>query len=74
MPLEFVPGIGPRSIDRLIQEFGSEMAILHDAGEEDIAAVVGPKAAHLIIRAREGALPLLAGGGGRYGRALADTN
>ena len=72
VPLEFVPGIGPRSIDRLIREFGSEMAILHDASEEDIAAVVGGKAARLIIRAREGTLPLLAGGGGRYGKAVAD--
>ncbi|MGE5592413.1 MAG: endonuclease Q family protein [Betaproteobacteria bacterium] len=74
VPLEFVPGIGPRAIDKLIQRFGSEMAILHDAKEEDIAAVVGAKAAHLVIRAREGSLPLLAGGGGRYGKALADAD
>ncbi|MGE5588361.1 MAG: endonuclease Q family protein [Clostridia bacterium] len=73
VPLEFVPGIGPKSIDRLIGEFGSEMAILHDASEEALAAVVGERAAHLVIRAREGTLPLLAGGGGRYGKALADS-
>ncbi len=70
IPLEFVPGIGPRSIDKLISKFGSEMAVLHNAREEALAEVVGNKAAHLIIKAREGTLPLVAGGGGRYGKAL----
>jgi len=74
VPLEFVPGVGPKSIDKLIGRFGSEMAVLHDASEAEMAEVVGEKAAHLVVRAREGTLSLLAGGGGRYGRALADDD
>ncbi|NLS44344.1 MAG: TIGR00375 family protein [Firmicutes bacterium] len=69
VPLEFVPGLGPKSIDKLIMEFGSEMAVLHTAVEEELAKVVGNKAASLIVEAREGTLPLIAGGGGHYGKA-----
>jgi uncharacterized protein (TIGR00375 family) len=70
IPLEFVPGIGPKSIDKLISKFGSEMAVLHTAQEEELREAVGNKAARLIIEAREGTLPLVAGGGGHYGKAL----
>ena len=68
-----MPGIGPKSIDKLISKFGSEMAVLHTAGEEELGETVGNKAAHLIIEAREGTLPLVAGGGGHYGKALIDN-
>ena len=74
IPLEFVPGIGPKSIEKLISKFGSEMAVLHNAQEKALADVVGNKSARLIIEAREGTLPLVAGGGGHYGKAaLKDT-
>ena len=74
IPLEFVPGIGPKSIDKLISRFGSEMAVLHTAREEELAETVGNKAARLIIEAREGTLPLVAGGGGHYGKALINNS
>lgn len=73
IPLEFVPGVGSKSIDKLISRFGSEMAVLHTAREEELAEVVGRKAAQLIIEAREGTLPLVAGGGGHYGKALIEN-
>ncbi|MBC7288536.1 MAG: TIGR00375 family protein [Armatimonadetes bacterium] len=72
VPLQFIPGIGAAAIAKLINAFGSEMAVLHQASEEEIAQVVGSRAARLIIMAREGTLPLLPGGGGRYGKALTD--
>lgn len=74
IPLEFVPGIGPKSIDKLISKFGSEMAVLHRAKERELAEVVGNKLAHLIMQAREGTLPLIAGGGGHYGKALVNDS
>ena len=70
VPLQFVPGVGTVTLNRLINAFGSEMAVLHQATREEIGRVVGQKVADLIVQAREGTLPLQAGGGGRYGRAL----
>lgn len=73
VPLQFVPGVGSVALNRLINAFGSEMAVLHEAREEEIARLVTPKVARLIAMAREGRLPLVAGGGGKYGRAVSDA-
>jgi len=73
VPLQFVPKVGAVTLNRLINRFGSEMAVLHQASPEDLALTIGGKVADLIIRAREGRLVLEPGGGGRYGRALADV-
>jgi uncharacterized protein (TIGR00375 family) len=70
VPLQFVPGVGAVALNRLINRFGSEMAVLHAASEEELGQTVGSRTARLIVQAREGTLPLQAGGGGRYGRAL----
>jgi len=35
---------------------------------------VGKKLTEMILQAREGALPLLAGGGGRYGKAVSNAS
>ncbi|MFP3903823.1 MAG: endonuclease Q family protein [Armatimonadota bacterium] len=74
VPLQFVPGVGTVTLNRLINHFGSEMAVLHQATREEIGQVVGQKIADLIIQAREGTLPLKPGGGGRYGKALAEKD
>lgn len=68
IPLEFVPGVGPRTMDKLLNHFGTEMNILHRTSEEELAAVVGPSVAQNIVAAREGRLQLTEGGGGVYGR------
>lgn len=70
VPLQFLPKLGPVGLGKLLNRFGTEMAVLHAAAEEDLARVVGRRLAGLIIAARDGALPLAAGGGGRYGRPL----
>lgn len=68
VPLRFLPGVGPRTLEKLYRRFGTEMAVLHRAPVEEIADAVGPVIAGAIERAREGLLALVAGGGGRYGR------
>jgi len=68
VPLEFIPGVGKKTLTRLLGTFGTEMSILHEASVEDLAEVVGPKIAENIAAAREGRLAVAAGGGGRYGR------
>lgn len=68
VPLEFIPGLGQAKLQRLLERFGTEMNILHQAGEEAIAAEVGTELARSIVMAREGRLQLIAGGGGTYGK------
>lgn len=68
VPLEFLPKVGPKTIDRLIERFGNEMKILHEADYDELTAVVKEDIARNIILAREGKLGIKAGGGGIYGR------
>lgn len=68
VPLEFVPGVGPRTLDRLIEAFGSEMNVLHQARWDDLCEVVDEPVARRIIEARKGKLSLSEGAGGKYGR------
>jgi uncharacterized protein (TIGR00375 family) len=68
VPLQFIPGLGPKLLEKLLHHFGTEMAILHEVPEKALTEVVPEKIAKLIIRAREGTLSFDAGGGGRYGR------
>jgi uncharacterized protein (TIGR00375 family) len=74
VPLQFLPGVGPVTLGKLLNRFGTEMSVLHAATPEDLEVVVGPKLAGIIMQAREGELPLLAGGGGRYGKPIADAS
>jgi uncharacterized protein (TIGR00375 family) len=68
VPLEFIPGLGPRLLEKLVDHFGSEMAILHDVPYAGLKEVVPEKIADLIMKAREGKITLAAGGGGKYGK------
>lgn len=71
VPLDFIPGLGPKLLEKLLNHFGTEMAILHKVPLEAMEAVVPAKVANLIVKARKGELNLLAGGGGKYG-SIAD--
>ena len=66
VPLGFIPGVGPKAIDKLLDNFGTEMTILHKLSEDDIEAVVGKKVAETIIKARNGEVKIASGGGGNY--------
>ena len=68
IPLTFVPGLGGKTIDKLLDAFGTEMNILHKLSKDDLEAVVGEKVANNIINAREGNVKIEAGGGGVYGK------
>ena len=68
VPLSFIPGLGAKTIDKLLENFGTEMTILHKLSRDDIEAVVGEKVADAIIASREGKLQIHAGGGGKYGK------
>ncbi|NJJ41424.1 endonuclease Q family protein [Paenibacillus apii] len=68
VPLEFIPGLGKAKMNLLLEAFGTEMNILHETAEEELAAVAGSELASKIAAARTGTLELTAGGGGTYGR------
>jgi uncharacterized protein (TIGR00375 family) len=68
VPLEFIPGIGNKTYEKLLRHFGTEMRILHEATEAEIADVAGEKLAKLIVLARSGQLAIEAGGAGQYGK------
>ena len=67
-PLTFIPGVGGKTIDKLLEHFGTEMTILHQLSNDDIEGVVGQKIAKNIIAARDGKMHVVEGGGGVYGQ------
>ena len=68
IPLTFIPGLGSKTIDKLLKTFGTEMTILHKLTDDDIEATVGEKIAKNIINSRNGDMHIIEGGGGVYGR------
>ncbi len=52
IPLSFIPGIGSKMIGKLIDNFETEMNILHKASFDDIEAVCNTKLANNIISAK----------------------
>ncbi|WP_147533861.1 endonuclease Q family protein [Bacillus marasmi] len=68
VPLDFIPGLGPKLLRKLLDHFGTEMAILHEVPLQALEEVVPKKIATLIYKARNGELNLFAGGGGKYGK------
>ncbi len=68
IPLTFIPGVGGKTIEKLLNHFGTEMTILHKLSNDDIEAVVGEKVAKNIVSARDGKMHIVEGGGGVYGK------
>ena len=68
VPLSFIPGVGPKVMEKLLNAFGTEMNILHKLSKDDLEAVIGEKLANNIINSREGNVIIQAGGGGVYGK------
>lgn len=68
VPLTFIPGLGKKTIDKLLDNFETEMNILHKLSFDDLEALVGEKNARNIVLAREGKLSINEGGGGVYGK------
>ena len=66
IPLTFIPGVGGKTINKLLDQFGTEMTILHKLSNDDIEAAVGDKVANSIINARDGKIRIVEGGGGVY--------
>lgn len=70
IPLEFIPGLGKKTINKLLAEFKTEMNIVHYASHTELTRAAGSKIADFIISARAGTAAITAGGGGIYGRLV----
>lgn len=70
VPLDFVPGIGPKTLAKLLKAIGTEMEIIHHANEQDLIEIVGEKITKSILALRNGTLEIQQGGGGKYGRVI----
>ncbi len=68
VPLGFIPGVGNKTIDKLLNTFETEMNILHKLSKDDIESLVGEKVASSIEKARSGNCKVQSGGGGNYGK------
>lgn len=68
VPLSFIPGVGGKTVEKLLGNFGTEMNILHKVSEDDIEAVVGSKVAKNIMNSINGNIHVHSGGGGVYGK------
>jgi uncharacterized protein (TIGR00375 family) len=68
VPLEFLPGLGPKKMNRLLEACGTEMNVLHRSSYEQLLEAADESIAAMIIAAREGKLMLTTGGGGVYGK------
>lgn len=71
IPLNFIPGLGKKTIEKLLNTFETEMNILHKLSYDDIEGVMGSKIAENIEAARTGNMNIQAGGGGVYGKVTA---
>lgn len=68
VPLHMIPGLGPKSVLKLIDRFGTETEIMEHTSLSDIAKVAGQNPASYIGRMRNNRLSILPGGGGKYGK------
>ena len=68
VPLSFIPGVGGKTVEKLLSHFENEMNVLHKVSEDDIEAVVGEKVAKNIVNSMNGKMHVHSGGGGVYGK------
>ena len=68
VPLEYLPGLGPSTFEKLLDHFGTEMNVIHHVPFEALQQVISTKLAAMIMDMREGKQQITAGGGGKYGK------
>lgn len=68
VPLEYLPGVGKKTIKKLRQTFGTEMHVLHYASRRELESVVPSSIAEMILAQRTGMLKVESGGAGIYGK------
>ena len=70
VPLLDIPGIGAKTLEKLLKEFGTEMDIIHRTESQELKECVRDNVAEKIIKARSGNINIKSGGGGNYGKVM----
>src|SRR5699024_5611925 len=70
----YLPGIGPKTFEKLMMTLGTEMTILHQSSKNALRKELPEKLVQLIIAMRYGEIQIQAGGGGNYGRLLLEQD
>ncbi|WP_228547462.1 endonuclease Q family protein [Filobacillus milosensis] len=70
VPLEYIPGLGPKTLERLRKRLYNDMYIIHQATFEELIDNSNKQVAELILQLRHGKLGIEPGGGGTYGRVV----
>ncbi|WP_088102357.1 endonuclease Q family protein [Halalkalibacter urbisdiaboli] len=68
IPLEFIPKLGKKTLEKLRTRFHTDMNMIHHATEEELREIVSPSVAAMILAARKGEVVIQTGGGGKYGK------
>ncbi len=68
IPLEYIPGLGKKTLLKLLNKYQNEMSIIHQANYEDLSSIIGANLANMILACRTGELIITEGGGGLYGK------
>lgn len=68
IPLEYIPNLGPKNLERLVKAFGSEMQVIHSSTKEELEQWIHPELARVILEARQGTIDIQTGGAGKYGK------
>lgn len=72
IPLEYIPGLGKKTLQKLLDYFSTEMQIIHKAPYDKLIEIIPMKVADYVVAARTGMLNLQVGGGGKYGKVRVD--
>lgn len=72
VPLEYIKGLGPKTVEKLLNTFGTEMNIIHHASEAELTKIITQPITKQILQMRKGKQTVKAGGGGKYGQIKSD--
>ena len=67
-PLYMLPGLGGKTLAKLVDELGTEMELIHAVSLAEIQRVGGRRVAAAMAAVRNGTATVQSGGGGIYGR------
>ncbi|ADQ14810.1 endonuclease Q family protein [Halanaerobium hydrogeniformans] len=70
VPLLDIPGIGKKTIQKVLAECGTEMDVLHKLRAEQLKKCLSSRIYKKIARARDKEFSFQSGGGGKYGKVI----
>lgn len=70
VPLLDIPGIGEKTLKKLLNRFNNEMEVIHHTKVSDLKDVLSDKLAKKLEKARKGNAKIESGGGGNYGKII----